>query len=245
MAKAKKREVKDAKKVSKVNSKSIKVDKSRSAMKNQKKNKNEKSKVKDIDKLKNVTWLMKDHKKPKTFWEKVEHYNARLIPFALALLLIIVILELAYHNENHAYELSLMIADYLIIAIFVVDLIFIAKKCNTTMYFFKNYWLDILAVFPFMLFFNLINSIRAIFLLSREVGVGQAIFHETLEIRKGIAVASRTGKFAKFLKFGARMLRLLTKSRFGKKMNHHKNREKKKSKVKKNSSKKIKKTNKN
>ena len=76
------------------------------------------------------------------FWEKVEHYNAKLIQPALIVLLAVIIFELFIHVENHAIELIVKIADALVIAVFVIDLIFLAKKAKSVKFFFKNYWLD-------------------------------------------------------------------------------------------------------
>ncbi len=152
--------------------------------------------------------------KHKEFWEKVEKCNAKVIPYALIVLTAIILIELFFHIESHTVHNIILFLDYLVISIFVIDLIFIAKKCDTTKYFFKNYWLDILAVFPFMLAFKFLESLKLAITLTKDLGVGQAIFHESLEIRKGIAVASRTGKLAEFLKIGARSMRVITKSRF-------------------------------
>ena len=59
-----------------------------------------------------------------SFWEKVEHYNSKLIAPALILLLAIIIYDLFIHSENHTLELIVKIADYMVIAVFVIDLIF-------------------------------------------------------------------------------------------------------------------------
>ncbi|MBS3166220.1 hypothetical protein J4444_03800 [Candidatus Woesearchaeota archaeon] len=48
------------------------------------------------------------------FWEKVEHYNSRLIPFALVALLGIIIAELFFHTENEQFNLFLEIVDYFV-----------------------------------------------------------------------------------------------------------------------------------
>lgn len=151
------------------------------------------------------------------FFEKVKKANARLIPYVLIALLILIVLELAYHTENYAYNLILRIIDYLIIAIFTIDLIFIAKKCKTARYFFKNYFLDLLAVFPFGLLFYVINEFYRIFTFAERIAISQAIFHETLELEKGVKIAAEGEKMAKlprFLRVGVRLIRFVTKSKF-------------------------------
>ena len=94
----------------------------------------------------------------KPFWEKVEHYNRKLIVPALVLLLGLIIIELFAHIENEAFKLTLEIIDYLIIAVFVIDLIFLAHRARDTKFFFRHYWLDLLAVFPFSIIFNIVEQ---------------------------------------------------------------------------------------
>jgi hypothetical protein len=79
------------------------------------------------------------------------------------------------------------------------------------MYFFKNYWLDILAVFPFVIAFRFLNEFYRLFYISKEFKIGQSLMHETLEIKKGVAVASRTGRLAKIGRVGIRSIRLISK----------------------------------
>lgn len=144
------------------------------------------------------------------FWEKVEHYNAKLITPALVVLLAVIIFELFIHVENHTIELIVKIADALVIAVFVIDLIFLAKKAKSVKFFFKNYWLDIIAVFPFVLFFRLAESTYRIAIATERLTIGQAILHETVEASKSAKVLAKSGKF---VRIGARLLRIVTKSR--------------------------------
>ena len=102
------------------------------------------------------------------FWEKVEKVNSKLIPPALILLLGVIIFELFLHIENHALELAIEIVDYFIIAVFVIDLIFLAIKAKDTKFFFKNYWLDILAIFPFVIFSRFIGGVFKLFATNRQ-----------------------------------------------------------------------------
>ncbi len=156
------------------------------------------------------------------FWEKIEHYNSRLILPAVGLLLLVIIYELLtyfeiIYFENRALELALEGIDYLIITIFVIDLIFLAIKAKSTKFFFKNYWLDILAVFPFVLASKAIGGIFRIFALT-EVEVGQAILHESLEVSKvtaeaeKIAKVEKAAKLGRGIKLGARLVRIFSKT---------------------------------
>ena len=149
----------------------------------------------------------------KKFWEKVEHYNSKLITPALILLLGVIIFELFLHVENHTIELAVKMADWIIITIFVIDLIFLAKRSRNAKFFFKNYWLDIIAVFPFVIFFNVFNSLYKFVIATERIVVGQAIFHETVEASKGIKSLSRGEKLLRGVRIAARGLRVVTKSR--------------------------------
>ncbi len=147
------------------------------------------------------------------FWEKVEKVNSRLIVPAVILLLFIIIYEVFFHIENHALELVVKIADGFVILVFVVDLIFLATKAKSTKFFFRNYWLDILAVFPFGLLFNLLEQLYRTITGVERLVVGQAIVHEGLEVRKEVRLVSKSARFSKFFRIGARLLRIITKTR--------------------------------
>ncbi len=142
------------------------------------------------------------------FWEKVEHYNSKLIIPAVVLLLFVIIFELFLHIENHILELLVHIADYLIIAVFVIDLVFLGIRSKNTRFFFKNYWLDLLAVFPFVFLSKIIRLFT-----TKGFVVGQAIAHETIEVGKASSKLGKLTKFSRFLRIGARIIRILTKSR--------------------------------
>tara|TARA_Y100000310_G_C20245069_1_gene606417 strand:- start:75 stop:647 length:573 start_codon:yes stop_codon:yes gene_type:complete len=147
------------------------------------------------------------------FWEKVEHYNARLIPLAIVALLAIIIIELFFKEFAHHHHTAVAIADGFVIAIFVVDLTFLAIKAKSTKFFFKNYWLDIFAIFPFNIFFNTVTKLYRTVLAAEKLIIGQAILHEGLEARKGISAAARGGRIARGIRIVARSIRVVTKSR--------------------------------
>lgn len=155
------------------------------------------------------------------FWEKIEEYNKKIIPIAIVLLLFIIIFELFLHIENHTVELLVHIADIFVIIVFVIDLIFLAIHARSVKFFFKNYWLDIIAVFPFALFFTLTTKLYSIVITTERFIITQSILHESLEARKGVSALARTQKFARYLRIVARLIRIITKSRlfthFGKK----------------------------
>lgn len=167
------------------------------------------------------------------FWEKLEQKNLRLIPYALIFLFLIIIYELFFHTENRALNLLVQILDTLIVIIFVIDLIFLARRAKNTIYFFKNYWLDILAIFPFALFFTLISRLYRALFETEKIIVGQALVHEGLEARKGFRFLFQSEKLgaraARFLRIGARVLRIITKSHLFQKFEHQRSLPKKSS----------------
>ncbi len=150
------------------------------------------------------------------FWEKVEHVNGKLIPYCIVLLLIIIIVEVFLHIENHLVHLILKIVDYIIITIFIVDLVCLAIKAkhqgHGVGYFLKKYWLDILAVFPFVLFLEGISRSFRLFTATESVVLGQGIVHESLELTKATSRAEKLVKVGRGLRIGARVVRVITKS---------------------------------
>jgi hypothetical protein len=155
-------------------------------------------------------------------YEKTEIIIDRLIPPMILLLLIIIVLEFFYHDFVHHYHLEpyLVAGDWLVIAIFIIDLYFKYNRVSKLKDFFKKYWLDILAVFPFILFFRFFEGFLGIFAKSGDtLKKSQSLLHEGLEIEKGAARAikeaeiaarvSRSGRFTRFLRPIARLPRFL------------------------------------
>ena len=155
------------------------------------------------------------------FWKKVEHINAKLIPYAILALSFVIIVEIFFKDFAHHYHTPILILDYLVIGVFVIDLIFLAIKAKSVKFFFKSYWLDLLAVIPLAIGFTIASKLWRAAAAAGQVGVGQAILHETLEARKGISALGRTQKVAKYIRIAARSIRVVTKSRLFNKLRHH------------------------
>ena len=154
-----------------------------------------------------------------SFWEKVEHYNTKLIPYALVVLLFVIVFELFVHTENHLVEIFIKSLDYFVVAVFVIDLTFLAIKAKSVKFFFQNYWLDLIAVFPFVMFFNALNTFYRAAVATERIAVSQAVLHETVEVGKEIEVLAKgEGKIAKVSRIAARGIRAVTKSRFFEKL---------------------------
>lgn len=162
----------------------------------------------------------------KKFWERIEQYNAKLILPAIVGLFFVIIVELFFQDFAHHYHAPIAILDYFIIAIFVIDLIFLAIKAKSIQFFFKNYWLDIIAIVPLVLIFTIVGRLYRAFSAAGRVTIGQAILHESLEVRKGVSALSRSQRIAKYIRIGARSIRIVTKSRVFTKLTHHTHRHK-------------------
>lgn len=146
-------------------------------------------------------------------WEKIERFNSHLIPPAIIILLGIILIDLFVHPENPTVKIIMEVLDYLVIAVFVIDLIFLAIKARSTSFFFKHYWLDIVAIFPFSVLFNLITRAYEAALVTERLVLGQSIIHEGLEANKEIEALSRSSRIARTIRIITRPLRIITKSR--------------------------------
>ncbi|MBI2668601.1 hypothetical protein HYX14_02040 [Candidatus Woesearchaeota archaeon] len=132
------------------------------------------------------------------------------------MLLVIIVLELFVHVEDLRILFWIHLADGLVIAVFVIDFILLAIHAQNAKQFLKKSWLDILAVFPFNLVFSLAERLFRAVAGAEQIVVGQAIAHEGLEARKlaGEAVkGERLAKLSRFVRIGARMTRIFSKSK--------------------------------
>ncbi|HLD01150.1 MAG TPA: hypothetical protein VJC39_05380 [Candidatus Nanoarchaeia archaeon] len=147
------------------------------------------------------------------FWKQVEENNSKLIGPALLILLVVIIVEIFVHTENETIKTIIHFLDYAVITIFTIDLIFLAIHSKNARFFFQRYWLDILAIFPFALVFNVVNQLYRVIVATERIAVTQAIVHETVEIGKEVSLAAREGsKAPKIIRLLARGMRLITKS---------------------------------
>ncbi|MGV8141311.1 MAG: hypothetical protein ACP5NW_02630 [Candidatus Woesearchaeota archaeon] len=126
----------------------------------------------------------------KRWMHKLELFIDRVIPYCLVLLIIIIVLELGFHKfvEEHGLLLTINILDYLIILIFILDLIFKYVRVRDIPKFLKLYWLEILAVFPFFLIFRLAELAFGVSEVSSGIKTAQSLTHSTVELEKEVAV---------------------------------------------------------
>jgi len=140
------------------------------------------------------------------FWKSINEINDRLVIFALILLVIIIIVEIFIPIKNPDILLGIMIVDYIITAIFVVDVCFLYKKSKNLKYFFTHHWLDILAIFPFALFFRFTTEFYKVAIETERLTISQKLLHETAKLGKLAEFFSKASRTI------ARLLRVVTKS---------------------------------
>src|SRR3989344_1955111 len=108
----------------------------------------------------------------------------KAIPYLILILLFIIIGEFAFHSLIEKYRLYATIADYIIIGFFVIDLIFKFYRVRNVKLFFEKYWLEVIAVFPFILVFRLFEELAVIFRITGPLEEGQKVLHGVTEVTK-------------------------------------------------------------
>lgn len=148
------------------------------------------------------------------FWKRVRRVNAALIPYSLIILAGIIIYDLFFHVDDPRVNTVVAIFDGLVIANFAIDLVFLYLRVRKFSVFLKNYWLDIIAIFPFYFFFRFFGQFYRTVIGAEEVLIGQRILHESLEAEKEVAAAIKAERGTKILRSGIRTVRILTKTHF-------------------------------
>ncbi len=120
----------------------------------------------------------------RNLYSLIEIIIDRLVPVAVLFLIPIIIIEFFFEDIATKYHLILLILDYLIIAIFAIDLIFKYLRIRNFKNFIKTCWLDIIAIFPFFLIFRVLEPILIYAELPKEIRSFQLVFHEGLEFSK-------------------------------------------------------------
>ncbi len=143
------------------------------------------------------------------FLEKIEHIVDRAVPYILALLSLLIILEFT-HVADEYHDVFIMI-DYFIVAFFVIDLCFKWYHTRDVLKFIKLYWIDIIAVFPFYAVFRLYFSVTELFAAGESV---QKILHESVLLRETKLLreseyAAKLAKEGRLVRVIARSLRIL------------------------------------
>lgn len=116
-----------------------------------------------------------------------EHFTDHVIPFLVIALAVVLVLENPFWTLVHLedYEPWITIFDSVVVFFFVVDLVFKWFKTKTVREFFRLYWLDIVAVFPFYLAFRAYAQIVGLFRIGEEISeTAQKLAHEAVLLRE-------------------------------------------------------------
>ncbi len=79
---------------------------------------------------------------------RIEHWVDRIIPLSLLALFVLVIGEFFFYGAIAPYRAVVDIVDYAIIGLFVVDLTFKYVRIRSIPRFFRECWLEIIALLP-------------------------------------------------------------------------------------------------
>lgn len=131
-------------------------------------------------------------------------------PFAVIVLLGIIIIEFFFHTIADTYHTLIQTLDYIILGIFVLDLLFKYNRIRKWDRFLRECWLDIIAIFPFFLIFRIFESVLIFTELPKEIRQFQLILHEGVvlseESARVIREAEEAGKISR-IKAIVRMFR--------------------------------------
>ncbi|MBI4158767.1 ion transporter [Candidatus Woesearchaeota archaeon] len=134
---------------------------------------------------------------------KAEHFIDKLVPYAVVFLLFIIITDFFFMEFYTKYELHFEIGDYIVVGIFLIDLIFKFNRVRKFNLFIKKYWIDIIAVFPFFLLFRVFDEVISLFRIGSEFSEGQRIIHTGVELEK----ITREGRLIGQLEEGGKLVR--------------------------------------
>ena len=155
----------------------------------------------------------------KAWMHKIEEIVDKLIPPMLILLIFLIIIEIFFKDFAHHHETAIITLDYIVIGVFVLDVIFKYIRFKPFKKFLKKSWLDIIAIFPFALMFRVFEGFLEIFVATEIIKEGQSILHSAVEIEKEAGKVikevekagkvARTTRFTRFIRPVARMPRLV------------------------------------
>jgi hypothetical protein len=122
--------------------------------------------------------------------DRTEHFVDKSIPYLIVVLFGIITIDVFFRTVAEHYHLTILLTDGIILAFFVVDLVFKFNRVRNVPRFVRLYWLDILAVFPFFLMLRLFEEVlllseRSIFTLRDLFHAGVILEEETVAVRAG------------------------------------------------------------
>lgn len=130
---------------------------------------------------------MKKRQKHKHSLKAIERFVDKSIPWVLIALAIVIILDNPLWSlvDLHEYEIPVLIFDTIVVLFLVADLVFKWFHIKNVKKFFRYYWLEIIAVFPFYLVFRVYIFAAEIARAGEEA---QRIFHEAILTREAALI---------------------------------------------------------
>lgn len=123
----------------------------------------------------------------KKWYDIFHHIVDFLIPVCLVLLIVVLVIEFFFPAIAEHYNLWLGIADGFIVLVFFLDVVFKYQRASSIPNFLKESWLDIIAIFPFFLFFRVFEGIGVLKAAGEiaDLGAsGQKVLHTGVEVTK-------------------------------------------------------------
>ena len=147
----------------------------------------------------------------KRWLHKIEVFADRSIPYALVLLLFLIIGEVFFTDKFEPFSIYISIIDTLIIIIFIVDLGFKYARTRNVPKFLKKYWIEIIAIFPAFLVVRIVEE----FIIIANLEESFILSQEALEVEARAGTrASRLHYFSRFVMPLARLPRFLKAFKF-------------------------------
>jgi len=120
----------------------------------------------------------------KKWLHRIELWVDRSIAWLMVLLLAVIIAELFFKDAAEKYHLIISLTDGFIVFVFVLDVIFKYIRAKNIPDFLRKSWLDIIAIFPFFLFFRMIEGVADLFISPEAIREGQRILHEGAKLEE-------------------------------------------------------------
>ncbi len=149
---------------------------------------------------------------------KFEIIIDKLVPYAIGFILIHFIGAFLYPDFFHKYEdFILFLEVFLITFVLGFDVWFKYRRARNKEYFLKHHWLEILAVFPFMILFRIFEEAYLVTRMAPiEVGIAdtQKVLHEirgadeAVRLVREAEVVGRTSRVGMFEKMFRPILRI-------------------------------------
>lgn len=125
---------------------------------------------------------------------RVKHFIDRILPYALVVLLVLIILEIFFKELVQPYETIINTIDNIIVTMIAADLYFKWRRSHGIKNFLRSSWLDIIAVFPFFIMIRILEEAVILIRLTDTI----ESFDNFLEIeRDSIRLAREIEKEAK------------------------------------------------